>query len=334
MTPDRTWWLGLLLVTVVVYAGHVRQAGFIYEDAQWMRATETAPTFTGSRPLMRWSWWAQSRWTPGPEAVHSVNVLLHLAVGLLAGLLALRLGLSRLAAWFMAAFALLHPGHVQAVAYGAARPELLAAIGVIGACVAALSESRWRWLVVGVCVAFGFAGKESAVIAFALVPLTLWARARPWKTATCLGVALSASVAAWYGPRLINLGERAANSTSLDVSTTAGAWLLTQSAAAFRLIGLTLWPAGLSVEYPPAALSAQVVAAVALLALVAATWMLRSSHRLLAYGLMWTLLSLIPRFLVQTPRSSLNDHQFYTPSLGLILAGVALWDGWPREATA
>lgn len=316
-----------------LYGPHIRSAAWVWEDAQWQWAMTAPVDLDGRRSLTEASW----RLTPTPQTAHVMNVGLHLGVVGLMAWLAWQLGLSPDGVGLVALFAAFHPLTVETVAYAAARSELIAALGVLLAVVCAAGPQWWRPLtLIGLLagVTLGWMGKESAVVGLVLVPLTMLICAHRqrdviWVLVAGLGVAALTmwSVLALSLTGLVNLGEAA------DMHVTWLDWLLLQSAAAYRLIGLTVWPAGLTIDYDYdlTSLIMRWLALFALLGFAATTALLWRRHRLVAYGLTWTLLTVTPRFLVQTPRSYLNEHQFYLPLMGLILAGVAWWD---REATA
>jgi hypothetical protein len=104
-----------------------------------------------------------------PGGAHGVNVVLHAGVAGLVGLLARQLG-GR--AWLAAAVVLLHPHAGELVGNVAARTDLLAALGVMGALV--LRERRPGWAAVALLM--GCLSKE---VAFA--GLGLWWALDAWQ---------------------------------------------------------------------------------------------------------------------------------------------------------
>ena len=334
------FWMGVLVLLVAFAYRPLTHAGFVYEDARWMQL-EAPGLALRDRPLMAWSWWAQSRWTPSPSAFHGVNVGLHLLVAVLFGVLLWRLGLSRIAAVFGAALLALHPLASEPVAYLSARPELFAAIGILGAC--ALALTRWRWwtaLSVLVAVLFGLAGKETALVALMLVPFLLWRTGHQRARWAGLGsaVLLLAGVTLQGGwLSIINRGDMTIEQAGLMVSTTAAwfPWLALQATAAMRLLGqavFSLLPAtsALTVDYDYDLLAGWVRlgSVLALIAMGILAYRQRHTRPLVTIGLGWFLLALLPRLIVQTPRGYLNEHQFLVPFMGLLITFVAIWDKW------
>lgn len=295
-----------------IYAGH-RTAGFVYEDARWQDAYgpgRQAPVGVGSRPLMRWSWWLQAQVAPSPFAFHAVSLGLHVVASALVGALAWRLGCSAAASWVAASVFLLNITQVEAVAYAAGRADILAAIGVLAACVSLAGPWSWGVLAGGVLGAVvGFAGKESAIAVLALGPLV----ARRWRTALVGGGVMAAVVAI-----------AAARRTALA----DGAWALVQTTAAYRLAASSVLPVGHTVDYDYDALSiaTRLVAAIVMTTLAAAAWRLRHVQPRAAIGGLWVMACVLPRLVMATPTSYLNDHQFYLAVAGVALLAAAFVD--------
>lgn len=336
--PLRDWRramrTGLLLALVMAYAyWPLTHAGFVYEDRRWIAGANQVPPLAIMRPLMHWSWWAQAG--SRPQAFHAVNLGLHLTVAVLVGMLSCRLGLSQIAAWFAGSLWALHPLTSEGFGYLAARPELFAAVGVLGACL--FVAGRWRWwtgLAVYGALAVGIAGKETAAMGLLLISLVLWAQnyRRLSAVAACIGVVALALGVHLMGGWLIVINIGGAGGIDVDWWP----WLTLQSTAAVRLIGQAFLPLTLTVDYDYD-LTAQWVrlaSLTALCALVGLAWQQRQRRPLVTFGLTWTLLTLLPRLIVQTPRGYLNEHQWYTPLIGLLIASVSLWDEWRARVTA
>lgn len=320
---------GVAIVAVLLlatYAPHVSTADFVYEDAVWHAASRGS--LLSARGLTRWSWDFQRAFLPSPQAYHAVNLGLFAGLLALTGLVASRLGLTPHGAYAVTGVLAVHPGAVESAAYAAARPELLAALGVMGACLASLCETRWRWLLVTGAILLGLGGKETALVALLLIPLVRWAVDRPlsWWYALVPLTATTGMMTAYGGwLRVVNYAEI----EPLAWST----WLLLQSAAAYRLIGVALSGTGMTLDadIDRIPLTAQYLSLVALSGIALLAWLIRRSHPLASVGVAGYVICLVPRLLVQTPRSYLNDHQHLMHLVFLTIAGVSVWDRWQAK---
>lgn len=311
----------------VAYAG-VGSYGYVYEDYRILQAGASATQWSLSpRALTRWLWLAD------PQASHALSVGLHLVVGLLVGCLGWRLGLSRPAAVLAAGILLLHPMTVESSVYLSSRGELIAAIGILLACLCATAP-RWAWPLILPALALGVLGKESAIIGLGLVQLVLaYRRPSLWAWALVVVGAL-----AWVPLGLWRLGSLTTLIHPDDVSAGLGWqwWVLAQSTAIFRLAVLSVvsWlPVGHTVDYDyDAVVPLARVAAFVLLGVVPLVLWLHCERlpRLVLLSCAACLVILLPRLVIQTPRSYLSEHQVYVPLAFLALAGAACWEAWPQ----
>ncbi len=307
-----------LMVAVLVaweYAPAMR-GGFVYEDYRSVDACDASGLEgrLGTRAL-----WCAQRGQP-MLAFHAVNLALHGLVTVLVGLLVWRLTGHAVGALLAAAFFGLNAINVEAVAYLSSRGELLAAVGAIGACLAAVSR---RWWLVPVALVVGWSGKESAVIALLLVPVCLWyQRGRPWGWVTGL-----AAVIVVY-----QLLERTWQWWQDGPSRLS--WALTQSTAIARLTALAVLPFGQTVDYDYARVPVALQVFAAGMIVAGLVWAVRQRNRLLLCGAAWTACACAPRLLVPTPSSVFSEHQFYLPLVGmaLILASLLEPHGHYRPA--
>jgi tetratricopeptide (TPR) repeat protein len=162
-------------------------------------------------------------WGPVPAPFHLTNVLLHAAVTVLVGRLALALGAGRPIAILAALSFALHPAHVEAVAFVSARSDVLPGLAVLGcllayrrAAGAGVRSFSWSGIAAALLLAAVLA-KESAVVLPALMslcdllfPVNLGnsdARKRRWKPVTralpfwCL----TAAIVVWRLPSIHHL---------------------------------------------------------------------------------------------------------------------------------
>lgn len=312
---------GGLLLLLLAYQSLWGPAAWVYNDRALV--SPLIPSLVNGRPLAAATW----AMTETPMAARLLNLLLHAGNVLLVVLLARRIGLSEMVATAAAFAWMVHPMQVETVAYAAGRSELLAATGVLIAALAALANGRgWGlWAVVG--VGLGLASKESAIVALGLIPLVRVAVGHAWRlTGAVCGLAVLAGVAWFGGPT--GIIERELYSTHVSMLD----WLLLQATATARLAWLALVPIGqtLDFDYDLIPVGVRALCVVALLGMTWLAWSLRRSAPLVAVGLAWMLIAVLPRLVVQTPRSYLNEHQFYVPLLGLaIVAGDGL-QRWAR----
>ena len=186
----------------------------------------------------------------------------------------------------------------------------------------------WGWIGILPALGLGILGKESAIVGFGLVPLVWAYQHLTWwtRTLTALGSLAFVPLGAWkYGglPRMVNLFE------GPGMTVTWWDWLQIQATAVLRLFTLTILPLGQTVDYDYDRIPKmwQLAALASLIALSVLLWKLTQAQPIIAFGLAWALIAILPRFVIQTPRSYLNEHQAYLSLIGLAIAGAACWDG-------
>lgn len=306
------WVLGIYATVAVaaIYLAGVFTAGWVYEDRAWIGNGYR------HRPLATWVW----SWATQPTTAHTISFALHVTVGILVGLVAYRvLRIGERGAWVAATLFLVSGIGPESAAYAAQRGELLAAVGVLSACLCAGEWTQLVWIFVG-CL-----GKESAAVGAVLVP---WVRGDDATTGYRLG---ALGIAAWFMPSLRHTGWDRPHMAD------AGWWLMIQCTAAVRTTFQTVVPWALTVDYDYDAvdplLRVCAVYAWILGGLFVAFEVLCGKKRW-ARCVLWTWLAVLPRLVVQTPRSYLNLHQFYTPLVGLTWAAGDLYDRCRRYAVS
>jgi tetratricopeptide (TPR) repeat protein len=280
------------------------------------------------RPLTVWSLALNGT---SPVGLHLVNVILNAAVCCaLYGFLR-RISLS---VWPSFAAALLfaaHPIHTEAVAQIVNRSDLLATL--FGLLFLSLHVRRGPLAAGAVCFLLALWSKESAIV---LLPLAVWtdacfpnARRRWWWG----GYAVSALVGlGWFGMRAAALGSSPEGVPFVDnplvfASTTTR--ILTAGAIQLDYLRLLLWPVGLSADYSfdqiPAATSwtepGFLGFATVLLAAAVTAWLVRRSHRIVAYAIVGyaVAFSLTGNFLLPIG-TIMGERLAYLPSVFAILA--------------
>lgn len=148
-----------------------------------------------------------------------------------------------------------HPVHVEAVASLVGRAELLAAVGILGAVLAA---RRGWWALAVLCAALAMLSKEHGVVAGVVILLDRWlqgpeARRYPVGLWIGLGAVTAGFVAAWLA-----IGSGGA-SDAAAVLYERGALdrLAIALPAVLQAAVLLVWPASLSADYNPQVLPAR-----------------------------------------------------------------------------
>ena len=343
----------ILLVTVLVYFNSLNNP-FITDDRKiilqnfWQgwtlqdmfdrslfaTAPSKAPYF---RPLTLLTFAVNYNFAENkPVGYRLVNVLIHLTVVFLTYFF-LSLVTEKWVAIFATLLFALHPAHVQAVSYISSRSDpLYTALGLL--CLVFWHKGngtygRKRAFYFGSALSAFFLGlfaKETMVVipALALVKDLIWNQEGSWwkKIRTNLG---------WY------LGFAFLFSVYLLIRFNAGFAPTMEMAREFDLssrillafklfslyLGLAFYPAHLSlfrvVSIPQSIFEWQVILGAVLLAgMVLLAWTLRKSHKEIAFGIVWYLLSLLPVLNLTLLNAPMMEHWLYLPMIGLALVFV------------
>jgi tetratricopeptide (TPR) repeat protein len=352
--------LAQLTLLALVYA-QTANFGYVYvDDAQYVLANGQVRAGLSLEGL-RWalgsfymSNWHPLTWlshmldaslfgtAPGPAHLH--NVLLHGLVSLLVFVYLRRFG-AELAAALLSLLFLAHPLHVESVAWVAERKDLLSALFFL---LALLLYDRFQgrlstvgYLGVALCYLLAVLSKAMAVTLPALlVVLDLcWYRhpvREQEETGSLLGrglrsvlhkLPLFTMAAAFSAVAIIAQREGGALVTAetaslLDRLTNAGYGYLVY-------LRQSLLPLGLAAFYPldmQKSLLSLVLPLVLLLVWAFAAWRWWASRPLLAAGLAWYLLTLLPVIgLIQVGLQLHADRYMYLPSVGVLLALLAVF---------
>ena len=194
-----------------------------------------------------------------PFWFHLCNLLVHVVATALVALAALR-WLPPLAVLVAGVVFAVHPVHVEAVANVVGRSEILAALGLLGAVLAArryraaTPGTRTRWLLLTLlATAVALWSKEHAVIALAVLALDHWLDPEPeGRAAGNLYLGVAALTVAWLFLWRAIAGGLAAGSAfaplgGLDTGQRLAAAIPVQ----LDVLRLLVWPSELSADYAP-----------------------------------------------------------------------------------
>ena len=208
--------------------------------------------------------WTLSGGSPG--FLHLMNALWHGLATLLVVLVLTR-WLSPVAAAVAGLVFAWHPVHVEGVASLVGRAELLAAVGIFAAVLAA--RRAW-WVAAVACAALAMLSKEHGIIAGVAILLDYWLRphplspspfgrggtdSRPYPVGLWIGLAVVTLgfLAAWFA-----IGRAGASDVAAVFLGRGGAGRLAVALPAIaRAAGLLVWPASLSVDYGPQVIPAR-----------------------------------------------------------------------------
>jgi hypothetical protein len=302
-----------LAVTAAIYTPHVVTASFVYEDNNDINTTYrpwqsvvTELHDAAVRPARALTRTVQR--LVGFDAVrqHLGSLVLHLAAGVLVYLVAL----SVLAPWpsvLAAGLFLLAPWQTAAVAYAAARSDILMTLAVL---VGLWAVTRGRLALATLAAVAAVAAKEYGIVAWLLLPAwAIWRRS-PWPISAVFGWALAGcgGVALAFGAR--------------DPGAPIFLPSLWTNLRAF--VGLFAWP---TVDPMPAGALAvwTVLAAVGV-----AAWRLPRWTTLVVGGVA---LAWLPRLLVPLAEGPHTQH-LYLPMVALSLGAARLLTKetvWPKD---
>ena len=190
-----------------------------------------------------------------PVGYHLVNVLFHAVASGLLYLVALELGWTPLGAFAASSLFALHPLHVEAVAWVAGRPEMMMAMGFLGALWCHLRGRRGAALALFL---FALFSKEQAIVfpALALIAdmiarrragaLTAPGLFRPLWTYVLvlfLFLGLRTAVMGGYQPAPYPFSDNPLEHLE------GVAWLFSTAKMAGYYLWLSIWPASLSIDY-------------------------------------------------------------------------------------
>lgn len=269
-----------------------------------------------------------------PRQFHVTQLVLLLGLGALL----FAVGRKLIGPWeglFAATLFCVHTANTQVGNYISARSEILSAMGLVGGLLLYLRRARWGLYLVP--MALGALAKSPAVmLAPILLAYEFFVARTPLKTALrrtapAFAVAIACyALVEWMNPP----GQAYGGGARLP-------YLWTQAWVWLRYLRLFVLPTGLTADSDLAAfpswLDWRILAGVvAILGLGAAIW--RSARRpelgVVAFGLSWFALALVPTSSIIPLAEVTNDHRPFLGYLGLTLAVVALAMHWFKEERA
>jgi len=340
--PPLTLHAGYLWDDVETIRG--RPAYSRWANARYLLSREYFDRFAelSYRPVSSFTYFIdRSLYGDKPWGYHLTQLALHAGCSLLVCLLALKLLGRPLWAGFAGILFAVHPIHAEAVNVLAFREDLLAALFAVASFLVFISASRRgrtgatrACLLAAAAMLFALAvfAKESAAPLPAL--LMVWALCKPTgqgdqqrpARSTLLGTLPHWVVLLFYlGVRFVVLK----NTQEETVQLLGGSFGTALLGAASTLAGntwLILFPRHLSVEYgvSTGASASMVVGMLLLAAGVAAIALAWRRAPAIALGLAWLLLMLAPVSNLVPIANAMADRYLYLPSVGALLALVAL----------
>lgn len=339
----------LVLLTLAVYAP-VAKFGFVdYDDPDYVTKNElvqgglswqsasraiSAPHFGNWHPVTWLSHMADAEmFGMNPAGHHLVNVAIHAANGVVLYLLLLGLLNCSGTAAFVAAAFLLHPQHVESVAWVSERKDVLSAFFGFLALAAyvryAKQQSAGRYLTVLVLLALGLMSKPMLVTwPFLLLILDWWPLNRFAKGETRKAFVEKAPLLLMA--LAVGIITLAAQAKGGAVATLDALPVADRVLNAFRsyavYIGKTFWPSGLSplYLYKPVSALEGIPSTVAIIAASVAAFRLRHHAPLVTFGWFWYIVTLVPVIgFLQAGVQARADRYTYIPLIGIFI--IAAW---------
>lgn len=310
--------------------------GLSWQATRWTLTT----THAGNRHPLTWLSLQLDAALYGhdPWGYHLTNLLLHVADGLLLfGVLRQMTGAAGCSA-FVAGLFLLHPLHVESVAWAAERKDVLSTLfwmlGLWAYARYAGAPSTAAYLAVAVTLALGLAAKPMLVtfpLALSLLdywPLERKEHAISWGRLVLEKLPLFALAA--LGGWLTWQAQSAAGAAHTLGQLPLDVRVANAARAYLVYAGTAVYPVGLAPFYPypvltgeTAFLPTSVVSAVVLAALTALAFRMARRRPYLFVGWLWYLVTLAPVIgLVQVGRQALADRYTYVPLIGLSIAAA------------
>ena len=336
-TPQDWLVVAALVVLTLLVFGQVASHSFLnYDDGQFIYENDAVRSGLNATSI-GWAFRSVSiGWYPLTWISHELDVELwglkpagHLIVQLLlhaANTIVLFLGLRRMTgatirSGFVAALFAIHPMHVESVAWASERKDTLSTLFALLALYVYVGSKR-RPVVVALLFAASLMAKQMYVtLPFLFIVLDWWPLKRGWRIVEKLpliAMSIVASLVALIGQKNLKaLQSVAALPISARLANALDGYL--------RYLGKLFWPFDLAVPYPMTVVPSTEVllAAILLVAITAAAWLMRNRAPYVLTGWLWYLGVLVPVIgIIQIGPQSIADRYTYFAYIGLFLAIV------------
>jgi len=357
LAANRKFLAGLLVALTLVAYAPTLDAGFIWDDDDYVTENPTLRTADGLRriwldygatpqyyPMVHTSYWFEYQlWGLEPAGYHAVNVLLHALVAMLLWAVLSLLGLP--GAWFAAAIFAVHPVHVESVAWITERKNVLSGVFFLGSLYAYLRsagvesksadehrETRFYSLSL-LCFAAALLSKTVTGSLPAVILLLLWWRHGRVAWSDVQSLAPYFFLAAGFGLLTVQLEMEHVGAVGWEWDLSFPERILIAGRSLWFYAGKLVWPTQLAFNYPRFDIDAGDPVAwlypTAAVAVVIAVWAARAR---IGRGPLVALLvfagSLFPAlgfFDIYPMRYSfVADHFQYLASIGLITLFAAI----------
>ncbi len=345
-------WLGMAVVLLIggIAYGNTFDVPLVFDDFLSIQRNSTVrfgdyldEVILGSRSLLYLTFTinyvlsGQDVW-----GYHLVNLILHLANGLLmllvAGLVLRKvIDDERLVRWYAilaAGFFVVHPVQTESVTYISSRSELLSTFFFLGAFLLFIKTPKERIgfllsLAVASVLFLGLLSKETVITLPAVLVVydfiflsggSLRSVVSRWRF--YITFVIGGSAVSYYiltGPLSGSVGANLVGHLSVS------SYFMTQLRVIVRYIQILFFPVGLNLDYDfrpsispfePAVLLSGAI----LIALVAIGWRLRKSHPVFAFSIFWFFVTLAPTSSFFPILDVIFEHRLYLPMVGLCVS--------------
>lgn len=341
-----------VLICAIYGVLHVRSAGWVFEDSTWRnggakRVGEREwtlyqmPTLVEmirtipNRHLTAWTFYVMPE---DARIAHASNLAIHVLNAALLALLIQSLGWN---GWMVGSIFLLHPLASQAVAYASGRSEMLAATAVLSTIwFATVSRERpqTRYIAFALCLLAGAMTKPTfIVVVFPILLWTVWhSSAHPLDIRSHWLPGLEYVILAVLSAAIPLSAAVLWRAQSHPEQIPIWRWAAVQSVGFWSLLSAAWIPWHLSIDHawwslPTPLQILALVSTIALLAMLAVDAI--RGRSVVALGIGWWTLALLPRLLVRDTMGWMREHHAYLALMGMsiVIAHVVETSGQRLE---